>query len=57
MARLVNESRMIRMIGLIILVAQIIILMTSMIAQVCKNIRGETYGDNLQSTAARRALS
>ena len=33
MGRLVNESRMIRMIGLIILNVQIVILMTRMIAQ------------------------
>ena len=36
--RLVHESRMIRMIGLIILAAQIIILMTRMIALIRKNI-------------------
>ena len=41
-ASFVHESRMIRMIGLIILVAQIIILMTRMIAQICKNTREST---------------
>ena len=50
MNRLVHVSRMIRMIGLIILVAQIIILMTRMIAQICKHIREST--ENMLRSAA-----
>ena len=50
-SRLVHESRMIRMMGLIIQVAQIIILMTSMIAQICKNTR-ESIENKLRGAAA-----
>ena len=53
--RLVHESRMIRMIGLIILVAQIIILMTRMIAQICKNI-WESIKNTLRGAAASRSV-
>ena len=52
--RLVHESRMIRMIGLIILVAQIIILMTRMMTQICKNSRRSLENKARPLAAPRR---